>query len=936
MTAPGPADPREIRRALDVLIAPGQVVELRALDVADGRWRRTVSGYFDDMELLVEAAMKLSGHAKGVYITANPADPALLARRANRVEAITERDSLTADSHIVARRWFLVDFDAAPASGISTTDGEHGKAITRAELVREHLGGLGWPDPIFADSGNGAHLVYRVELPADVGDLIERCLAALHEQLGGDGVTIDRTVHNSSRIWKLYGTVARKGDNVSDRPHRLARMLSVPDDVKPVPRGLLESLAATAPNAQPANRAKMKAAGKSAKRRFDLADWIGRHQLDADGPHAWNGGQLWKFRVCPWNEDHLDGAWVAQLQNGALAAGCHHDSCSAFGWADLKALHASDDADDADAGGGDAAGPSQATRLLRLVRKSGAELWHTPAGDGFVTVERDGHGETFSLKSKQAQFWLWRLYYDATGGSVPGSQGVNDALNLMRAEAMFEGVEREIFCRVALHEGEFYIDLGGPDWNAVRVSDHDWEVVSNPPVRFRRPKGQRPLPMPVRGGNLALLRPFLNVANDDDFRLQVTVIVLMFWPTGPYPVVVINGEQGSAKSTTSRVIKASIDPNSTPLRAQSRDARDLMISASNGWVLAMDNLSGLPPWLSDALCRLATGGGLSTRELYSDDEEVLFEAQRPVVVNGIEDLATRSDLLDRTIAFVQPPIADGDRRDEEEFWAEFERARPQILGAILDALVVARRGLVGLRLSRMPRLADFARRGAALAPAVGWSAEDFLDAYADNRAAGHAAAVEDSVVAQALVAWFGDGGPWEGTASQLLKSLTTHVGEVPARARSWPKSARALANALRRLVPNLRALGTEVRFSRDTGRSRARLITICRADGEPGPLSSASSASSNTDSDGRAHADDRRTESWDVADVSSAPLRFTTDVADAAADGVVGSTAAACRCQGCPACRGLARGMHLAARLHGEYLRHGRCSWCLRAGGGAQ
>ena len=581
------------------------------------------------------------------------------------------------------------------------------------------------------------------------------------------------------------------------------------------------------------------------------------------------------FKTCPWNPDHKDtAAFVAQLASGAVSACCHHDGCSGKDWFALKALYA-DDADASD-DAKQASGGSQASKMLRLADGASSELWHTSSGDGYVTAEINGHRETFALRGKRADQWLRLLFFRAYPGSAPGSQAVNDALNVLRSKAAFDGPLDEAFVRLGQRDQQIYLDLGDDDWSAVRVRPDGWEVVRDCPVRFRRSKGMRALSLPLRGGGIADLRRFVNVANDDDFRLLVTAMISMFWPSGPYPVIVLQGEQGSAKSTTGRVLTALIDPVSTPLRAQPRDGRDLMIAATNRWLLTFDNLSDVPTWLSDAFCRLATGGGYATRELFSDDEEMLFDAQRPVVLMGIEDLVTRSDLLDRAMLFILPHISEEGRQDEESFWREFQNARPLLLGALLDCVVAAMRGLPDLRLARMPRLADFARRGAAAAPAVGWTAEQFLSAYEENRKVGNVSALEASAVAQGAIALVSDQ-EWCGTATDLLEALKDVVPEATKKAKSWPRSPRSLANALRRVVPNLRATGLEVVFERDTGKDRARLIRLHRLPDDSGSPSSDESVSSDADSNGP---DDSADEARHRPNPSSDRIRFEPDDAD--------------------------------------------------------
>lgn len=218
-------DHAEILRACQALFAPGQVAELRALDAVTREWRRlhTVSGYFNDWDKLAAAAMSIQ--ARGVYVTLNPVNPALLARALNRLRDINSGDPATGDGDIVARRWLPIDCDPVRPTGISATAAEHDLALARAREIRDYLGARGWPEPVLADSGNGGHLLYRVDLPADDGGLIEKALTALAFRFDDALVTVDQKNFNPARIWKLYGTVAAKGDHTPERPHRLSRLV---------------------------------------------------------------------------------------------------------------------------------------------------------------------------------------------------------------------------------------------------------------------------------------------------------------------------------------------------------------------------------------------------------------------------------------------------------------------------------------------------------------------------------------------------------------------------------------------------------------------------------------------------------------------------------------------------------------------------------------
>ena len=351
------------------------------------------------------------------------------------------------------------------------------------------------------------------------------------------------------------------------------------------------------------------------------------------------------------------------------------------------------------------------------------------------------------------------------------------------------------------------------------------------------------MPIPVGGGSIETLRSFLNVQTDADFVLVVAWALACLRNRGPYPVIVLSGEQGSAKSTFSAILRALLDPNTAPLRALPREDRDLFIAASNGHVLAFDNVSGLPAWISDTLCRLATGGGFAVRQLYSDQDEVLFDAARPVILNGIEDIVTRPDLADRAVFLTLEPIPDERRRPEQELWAAFEAERPRLLGVLLDAVAKGLAELPRTKLDKLPRMADFALWATACETAL-WASGTFWSAYCGNRDEAVDGVIDADPIAAAVRALMQARTEWTGTASDLLGALAEMAGERVAKSKTWPDSPRALAGRLRRAATFLRKVGIAIGFERE-GRARTRMIRITTAAPESrGARPSASSAPS--------------------------------------------------------------------------------------------
>jgi hypothetical protein len=450
------------------------------------------------------------------------------------------------------------------------------------------------------------------------------------------------------------------------------------------------------------------------------------------------------------------------------------------------------------------------------------EFFHTQEGRPYGTIAVQGHYETWHVGSTHFREWLAHSFYQAEK-SVPNGWALDDALTEINAKAKYVGHELQVSTRVAESEGNIYLDLGDPDWRAVEVTPSGWSIVSHPPVRFRRSNGMGALPTPERGGRISSLRRFVNV-KDDDWILFVSWLIAALRPEGPYPILGLNGEQGSAKTTTGKVARRLIDPFKAPMRAKPRNEQDLMITASTSHIITLDNLSNIEQWLSDALCRLSTGGGLATRKLYTDEEETIFDAQRPILLNGIEDVAVKGDLLDRMLILSLPEISDKERQEEAVFWAEFELVRPQILGALLNGVSAALNNASTVKLDKKPRMADFAIWVTAAECELGFKEGEFIAAYTKNREEASDVALESSPVATEVVEFMRDKNEWEGTTGELLERLNARANKGSRTRSVLPTSPKRLSNALTRLKPNLRNAGITIHhLPREAARRPIRL-----------------------------------------------------------------------------------------------------------------
>lgn len=482
-----------------------------------------------------------------------------------------------------------------------------------------------------------------------------------------------------------------------------------------------------------------------------------------------------------------------------------------------------------------------ARTALDLLDQAGADLWHDPEGEGYVSIKQAGRMQTMRLRSKAAAELIQGVCWTQRK-LVLKADAFREVLAVLSARAVHDGLEREAFVRVARHDGALYLDLGDATRKVVRVDPDGfgWDVrdADQVPVRFLRPAGLRALPTPAQGGSIAELRPFLNT-DKAGFILCVAWATAALGAPGQYPVAAISGEAGSGKSVVSSCLRRLVDPSKVLLSSKPQSERDLYITARNSHALVLNNLSGIDAWLSDALCGLALGSGFRTRELHSDSDELLIEAARPVIINGIPDLARQTDLQDRCLPITLHRLEPKDRRPERALWESFDAAHPRILGALLDLISQAHAHAGQVDMPEPPRLADFALfmaaaelgmchdAGGALRIGGGedWRPGDFLEAYTGAQRDVSAATTEDDCVAAALVRMAGHGPwSWEGTASQLLEDLRRFTTDpLP---RDWPKAANAMTSRLRRAATALRNIGFTVEFDKARDASRSRLILL--------------------------------------------------------------------------------------------------------------
>ncbi len=465
---------------------------------------------------------------------------------------------------------------------------------------------------------------------------------------------------------------------------------------------------------------------------------------------------------------------------------------------------------------GDGAPPdddeSVADRLIALAR-SQCEFVHDAQREPYAVFEAGGARQVHGVLSTGFSDYLSHAYY-SQHDRAPTEASLKVALATLRGQAQFDGEACEVFTRIAKTEGHYWLDLCNDAWQCVQITATGWAVVAGDGAPlFTRSASMRPLPVPERGGALDALWPLVNIPEADRLMVLAWMLECLRADT-PHVVLELVGEQGSAKSSTQRALRRLIDPNQADLRAAPKSVEDVWIAARNSHMVSLENLSHLQPQYQDALCVLATGGGYSARTLYTNAEETIIELRKPIVLNGISVIVTAQDLLDRCLHIDLPTIQSRELAGDME--ARFEAAQPKLMGALLDLFVKVLAALpsVSIAPEQRPRMADFAALGEAVFRVHGEPAGAFLSRYSSMRKDGVHRTIDASPVGAALTNYLADvAGGFDGTLSELLDRLERYRPHGEA----WPRSAKGLGDALRRLAPALRMIGFECKSLPKTG-----------------------------------------------------------------------------------------------------------------------
>lgn len=734
----------------------------------------------------------------------NPVNEALLARAQNKLNPYSKHT--TTDKDIIKRVWLPIDIDPIRPAGVSATDQEHQMALEMASNIYKFLKSKGWPSPLVGDSGNGCHLLYKIDLPNDKDsrELIKNCLKALDIQFSNEKVAVDTTTYNAARIWKLYGTIACKGDDTEDRPYRWARIIKCPDELMEVKKEQIETLAGLIPVPD------TKKSKSTRKNQVDVPVWIEKHGIEVSYTKEIDNGIIYILSRCPWNDVHTDrSAYICKFNNGSIVARCHHESCKDESWETLRDKYEPDWKKEAVTESEDKK-ETQAEILLRSTDK--ASLFMNETEEPYVVFEVDDHKEIHKLGSQKTEMWLRKQYLEQTGKPLR-SDALNQVRDTLQTKAYFENNTKKLYKRVAKHEDAFYYDLADRSWSTVKITKEGCIIDNSPPILFERNKNMKSQVLPDFEANpseiLDAINKHYNIKNHDDMILYATYLITCFVPDISHPILVLYGEKGAAKSTTMTMTRIIVDPAVQMLLSMPSSGPNLALTLANNYMPCFDNLDTLSSDKSDMLCTACTGGGFSKRKLYTDDEEVILQFKRCVVLNGINLVATKPDLIDRAILVELDRIKPTVRKTDEDIWQAFYKDLPKIKGAIFKVLSKAMSIYQTIELEKVGRLADFTRWGYAVAEAMEIGGERFLEVYLENQNRGNEEAIDSHPVATAIVALMRDNGTWSGSVSELLKKLEFIAEKelINTRVKAWPKSANVLSKRLKEVKSNLEDVG---------------------------------------------------------------------------------------------------------------------------------
>lgn len=630
----------EVMKGLNVLEKMENPLEIRMLKTKKG----TRSGYYIDKNKLLSDIQKYDG-VDNIFFTLNVFSDDLMARAKDKL--LDYAQHTTSDSDIIRRKLLLIDIDPCRASGISSTDEELEYANKIADEVKLFLDDNEFPQPVKACSGNGYHLLYKLDLPntKEVTENIKVFLQVLDNKFSTEKAKVDTTNYNPARITKLYGTIACKGDSIEGRPHRRSRIVDVPEKFEVVEEVLINKIAELMPKKGNKTKAKKKSNTSKIQSKIDVKEWLDTYGIDIDRIKDESDRTCYVLKRCPWNEKHTDkSASITQFHEGGISAKCHHDSCSHESWKTLRERYEGKKSRNKNL---KEEKKSQADIMIEMAMNEEDEFFHNELNEKYVAIKREGNPLVLKVNGQDYKSFLVKRFFKETK-KAPSKDSINQAVSVLEALAQYDGEEINVAKRCTEREGAIYYDLGDKEWSFIKITTEGWKLDNSGQILFIRRKTMKPQVLPEEYDDISIINKHYRFKTDEDKILHTVSTVTKFLSIGN-PIIVYHGEKGASKTTTMRMDRSIVDPSARDVISMPKSSTDLSLVLHNNYLPCFDNIDSISAEKSDILCTAATGGGFSRRKLYTDDEENIYEYKVPVILNGINVVATRPDLLDRSL-----------------------------------------------------------------------------------------------------------------------------------------------------------------------------------------------------------------------------------------------------------------------------------------------
>lgn len=803
----------ELMYLFEIFNPENTYVEIRILKTNRG----TISGYFNDIDKLFRAIKQYDGKYN-VFFTLNPIVQDVSCRSVNHFTEWAK--NTTSDKEIAHRDWILIDLDPERPAGVSSTDEELAKAESLAGKVEGFLTEQGFPEPVKCLSGNGIHLLFLIDMEntPDSAKCIKEFLAQMDKKFSNPDVKIDTTTYNAARITKLYGTMACKGDSTEDRPHRRSKIISAPEELVIVSKEQIEDIisfcapAEAKPSEVVSGSLKEKESTAFHGTKIDVRKFCESHGLEIvrEKPLDY-GGTCFVLSECPWNHEHSKdtGAYIIEYANGKISAGCHHDSCKNENWwtllkkfPDMKAYtepHRREPSKKSN-------DMSVSQIVLTDIKEEGHQFFHDKGENAYVAVPLDnGHIEYMAVNDKRYKSALRRMFYKNYDKTI-SAKAMHQIIDTIEAEANYNSAEIIPATRCKYSNGYIYYYLADEEQTVFCIDKEGIRILEACPIPFIKRQNMLEQVMPMdrrkkkgkeKPSFRTLARKYWKFESEDDMILHNVVLLTRFISDIPAPIVYYKGDRGSAKTTSMKLDKMLVDPTYTDVKALPSSVNDVISALSGQYMICFDNVEGgITKELSNIFCISCSSGFYPKRKLYTDNETVDIHLNTRLSFSGITTISERADFLDRCICLSTKRIPASERQTVNDIVEEFKKDLPYLLYKSMKILSKAMTIYEELELSELPRMADFAKFGYAIAEAFNYGGEKFLEIYKKNQNELLEMMVEEDTILNVLIEYIRKKHHFCGKMMELRVELMKQAEDMGIDIRYLLKTENALSRKL--------------------------------------------------------------------------------------------------------------------------------------------